>query len=79
MANCQHVARSPSSPELARLLLPTKTIFDGTKLSVDGRRPKTTTGGRKSSFQLFSIDHKCTIFSPTFAPVALAMTLSMVS
>src|ERR1700688_4913912 len=55
MHNCHPAPHSPASLEIARPPLPTKTIFDGTKLSVDGRHPKTTTYGRKCSFQLFSM------------------------
>src|SRR5882672_9857198 len=51
--NCHR--HSPASPEIARLPLPTKVIFDGTKLSVVRRRPKTTTYGRNRAFGLFLI------------------------
>src|SRR5258705_8826171 len=44
---------SPTSPKSARTPLPAKTIFDGTKLSVDPHRPKTTTYGRNCYFRVF--------------------------
>jgi hypothetical protein len=52
MDNRRHDLDSSDSPKIARPPLSTKTIFDGTKLSVDGRRPKTTTDGRKRSSRL---------------------------
>src|SRR6266850_8168157 len=55
MHNCHPTPPSPASAELARPPLPSKTIFDGTKLSVERRRPKTTTNGINSPFRLFSM------------------------
>jgi hypothetical protein len=46
--NCHPAPQSPAYPKIARPPFPTKTVFDETKLSVDGRHPKTTTYGRKS-------------------------------
>src|SRR6267142_6788763 len=52
----------PRTPELR---FPTKNKYDGTKLSVEPSRPKTTTYGRKYPFQLNSISQKRATFSPT--------------
>src|SRR5260370_41795875 len=52
MGNCHDTPHSPGSPKFACRPLRTKTIFDGTKLPVEGRRSKTTTYGRKSTFRL---------------------------
>jgi hypothetical protein len=55
MDNSHNAPHSPASPKIARPPLPAKIIFDGTKLSVEPRRPQTTTYDRNCSFQMFSI------------------------
>src|ERR1700687_958031 len=65
MDNCHHASHSPTPPKIARPPLAQKTIFDKTKLSVDRSIAKTTTYGRKSLFQLDSINQNCAIFTPT--------------
>src|ERR1700719_2036017 len=67
MTNCHHAPYSPPIPKIAQPPLPTKTIFDKTKLSVDGRQPKTTTYGRKCLFQPLSTAQDCTTSSGTSA------------
>src|SRR6266851_4926386 len=62
--NCHHAAHSPAIPKIARPQLPTKTIFDKTKLRLEPRRPKTTTYGRNSPFQLDSINQNPTPLPP---------------
>src|SRR5713101_6930645 len=62
--NCHHAAHSPAIPKFARPQLPTKTIFDKTKLRLEPRRPKTTTYGRNSPFQLDSISSELRPFQP---------------
>ena len=67
MTNCHRPPHSPASAQIARPRAFRKNIFDETKLSIDVSHPKTTTYGRKSRFQLFSICHNCTTFSPDIA------------
>jgi hypothetical protein len=66
MTNRHKIPQSPASPKIARLPLPTKTFFDGTKLSVDVRRPQTTTDGINCPFWRESNVRK----SHHFAPIA---------
>src|SRR6266852_5268215 len=70
MDNCHDASNSPSSPKIARPPRPAQIIFDGTKLSVDRSRPKTTTYGINHPFQPFSISQNCPTFNPTFAPAS---------
>ena len=56
MVNRQDVPHSPGSPKIRGGLLPAAMTFDGTKLALGQSRPKTTTGSRICSFQLYSID-----------------------
>jgi hypothetical protein len=51
----QDAPYSPDSHRIGRYPLALKTTFDGTKLRLEGSRPKTTTGGMNCSFQLFSV------------------------
>jgi hypothetical protein len=60
MVNRQDVPYSPGSPEIGRGLLPAEIIFDGTKLALEGSRPKTTTNGINCSFRPHSISQKNT-------------------
>src|ERR1700687_5013224 len=55
---------SPAFPQIERPLHPTKTIFDKTKLSVEGRRLKTTTYGINRAFRLNSTRQNCAIRDP---------------
>jgi len=71
MVNRQDFPRSPASPEIARHRLVTEIIFDGTKLSLEPRRPKATTDGRICPFQLYSISQNRARRSLTFAPLPL--------
>ena len=66
MANCHRPPRSPAPVKIVRPRAFRKNIFDETKLSIDARHRKTTTYGRKSHFQLFSICHNCTTFSRNY-------------
>jgi hypothetical protein len=61
MVNRQDALYSPGSPEIGRRLLAAEIIFDGTKLAIERRRPKTTTNGRICSSQLYSINRKIRI------------------
>jgi len=58
MVNRQDVPYSPGSPKIGRGLLPAEIIFDGTKLAIEGSRPKTTTIGINCSFRPYSISQK---------------------
>jgi len=55
MHNCHDARHSPGSPEIRRRPLPPEIISDGTKLSIEANRPKTTTGGINCYFRLYSI------------------------
>jgi len=59
--------RSPTSPKIVPPLLRAKTIFDGTKLSIEPLSPKTTTYGRNCSFQPISIGPNCTLLHAAVA------------
>src|ERR1035437_9854736 len=50
----------PGSPEIGRPPLSAEIIFDGTKLAIEGSRPKTTTNGINCSFRPYSISQKKT-------------------
>src|SRR5260370_37176329 len=58
MPNSRHAPYSPPTPKIVRPPLSTKTISDGTKLSVEPRRSKTTTYGRNWSLRPFSISQE---------------------
>src|ERR1700682_23892 len=64
MDNCHDTRLSPAAPEIARSRFHQKTIFDGTKLSLEPSNPKTTTYGIKCPFRLFSTTQNITTFSP---------------
>jgi hypothetical protein len=53
MVNRQDVPYSPGSPEIGRHLLLAEITFDGTKLAIEGSRPKSTTDGINCSFQFY--------------------------
>src|SRR5208282_6456241 len=59
MVNRQDAPYSHGSPKLGRGLLSAEIIFDGTKLALEGSRPKTTTDGMNCRFQLYSISQNC--------------------
>jgi hypothetical protein len=60
MVNRQDIPYSPGSPKIGRGVLPAEIIFDGTKLALEGSRPKTTTNGINCSFRPYSISQKNT-------------------
>jgi hypothetical protein len=68
MDNLDDAAHSPASAETARSPFSTKTIFDGTKLSVVEAAPKTTTNGINRPFRPNSMRQNCAIRSPTLMP-----------
>ena len=55
MVNRQDVPCSPASPAIGRPPLAANINFDGTKLRLEGSRPKTTTNGMNCYFPLYSI------------------------
>src|ERR1035437_4388160 len=56
MVNRQDVPYSQVSPEIGRHPLAAEIISDGTKLALEGSRPKTTTESINCSFQLYSLN-----------------------
>ncbi len=63
MANRQDIPYSPGSPEIRWPRLLADIVFDGTKLAIDGRRPKATADGINCPFPRFSITQNCAHFS----------------